>query len=211
MAGEEEPVIPRGIYAIGEVAQHFPREIVALLHPDGDGLELRKVSPGNYMVLLYTSYWAVAQWCGTGQPCAQIDTSVLVEHADDEGVRQVAVDMPLPEGHRYPVPDLKESVPLDPIPEMPFEADRCWVASRPFDWSHRHARPELLLQNGGSRRILLIYSSPEAVQLCCGPYQAAFPIRVEKLDELTRQSKATEVMFDTPIDPSAQHRDVVLD
>lgn len=179
-----------------------------MVHQDGDGLELRG-GPGNRMVVAYSDYENLASQCGHGQPWVRIITENLVAEADEERVKWLAIDLPLPEGHRYPEPQRYDEPPVEREPRLPVDDGLCWIASLPFEPYHRYTRPELVYQSS-QRRVMLVYTTFEMVQECCGPYQAAFPARIDRLSELAAACDATEVAFDTSLDPAIRHQDVVV-
>lgn len=118
------------------------------------------------------------------------------------------MDMPLPDGHRYPEPDPRDEPELPQLDET-LPDGLVYVPSRPT--GRRRGRNVVLeLQPHEGRRTLLAYESLDALRAGCGPYQSCVSIRADRLDEVASQAGAEAVLFNPVLSEQARHTAPVL-
>ncbi|MDV6011239.1 SAV_915 family protein [Haloechinothrix sp. LS1_15] len=178
-------------------------ELFVLTTPEGE-LELRDTQRNECLVVAFTSYASLVTSCGVGQPYAQLHAAELEPVL--ERLRRtvvVALDVWLPEGHRYPEPDPREVPELAHWPEVPAEG-RVWVPARPPRRGDRQVEVELHAQRP-DEPLLCVYSSLDALQEACGPYQAAVAIDVAEMEDVARESGAVEIAYEPVLAEHARH------
>lgn len=171
-------------------------------------VELRTTARGALVVAAYSSLESLVVCCGWGQPWVIMRPDRLASSAQAVGATEVALDVPLPEGHRYPdQPDERtELEPLEPSADL----EIVYIPSRPFQAGQRRANLELQLDNA-RRRLLLVYPSPEALAEGCGPYQPWVAVDAARLPEVARQAGADGVVFNSRLVESARYQSPVRD
>lgn len=201
------------LLAVDELVKQAPTELLVLTHPhEGDaagGLELRSTPRGDVAAVAYTSIELLVEACGSGQPWVRIATAELDRIADRLGVTLVALDVWLPEGHRYPEADPGTQPDLEPVEPVDSDGAVFFVPSRPVRRSHRSVVLELQPDNA-ARPALLAYTSREHLEAGCGPHQAWVAIPAEMLAEAAERSGAQQVLFNPVLAEASRHTGPVL-
>lgn len=209
--GEQAEHADFGVVLLGDLPQCAPPELFVLALPDseGGGLELRETDSGETMLLTYTAMDHLVEACGYGQTYVRTSTDQLERLAGDASVAMVAVDVPLPEGHRYPETDQHAEPELAELDETPPDG-LVYVPSKPTG-SRRGRDVVLELQPHEGRRTLLAYDSLETLRAGCGPYQSCVSVRADRLDEVASRAGAEAVLFNPVLSEQARHTAPVRD
>ncbi len=165
------------------------------------------------VVLAYSSLERFVEGCGPDQPWILIPTTRLTELATESS------------GGGGRLPSFRFGVMLDePLPpELQGTAggmatdETVWDQDDSPDWALVHvacqafppdqaeqARPELQPMPG-ERLAMMAYTSQEAVEAGCGPYQSSLPIPAGLLGQARRQAGAHTICLDTPLPPQLRH------
>lgn len=184
-------------------------EFFVLTATDGREVELRRTASGAVAVASYSSLESLVVCCGWGQPWVLMRPERLADAAKAAGATQVAVDVPPPEGHRYPEPAEFERAELEPLAAAE-HLTTVYIPSRPFREGQQRAELELQLDRSG-RRLLLAFSSAEALAEGCCPYQSWVAIDVARLSAVADEVGADRVVFNPSLVENARYPAPVVD
>lgn len=193
-------VEPRGsagasqVVVLDDLDEVCPGEVYVLTVPteQGPALEMRRDGRGP-VVHVYTRLSTLVLNCGEGQPWELVSTAWLREVGPAEGFTQVAVDAPCPGGEMIPGAEEQDKPPLQSLGEVDVR-EHVYVPSRPA--GDRDERVELELQPYQGEQLMLVFSSPEAVEEGCGPYQSFVEIRADAVEEVAARAGARYVVMD---------------
>lgn len=128
---------------------------------------------------------------------------------DEFEITIVALDLPLPTGHRYPEPDVHERPDL--AAAMPLDDDGLlYLASRPVrSWNDL---VELELQpDARGRLMVLAFTTQEQLAAGCGPHQAWVAVPADLVDEAAFRADADGVLFNPVLAEESRHTAPVQD
>ncbi|WP_170220917.1 SAV_915 family protein [Amycolatopsis cihanbeyliensis] len=168
------------------------------------GVEVRETRRNEYALVAYSSIRKLVDACGAGQPWVRLTREAVDDICADHGVSVIALDLPLPEGHRYPDIAEREKPYLEPLEADPALGEFVYVPSRPIRAGDRRVLLELQPDHAG-RPLLLAYTSPDMLVAGCGPYQPWAAIRAEDLEQVARESGAYGVTFDPILAEESRH------
>lgn len=205
-------VVP-GIVILDDVLDCGLDQLFVLTTPSGDGdtdLELRATARRGVAVVAYTSLNTLVPACGWGQPWAAMHPERLHRSADALGANLVALDVTIPEQHRYPEPDESERPELKQLEPAGADPALLYIPARPFRLGEPRAVLELQPDKRG-RPMLLVYNSAELLALGCGPYQPWVAIPSIALAETAYECGAQGVLFNPVLAEKSRHGGQVLD
>ncbi len=193
----------------------LPHEVYLACRPDphsGDVmLELREWDR-QQVVLAYSSLDSFLASCGSDQPWILVPSVRLAEIAvDKEGNAlepasfrfSVLIDVAVPGQLRGTAGGMADE---EASWDEPDSTDWTMVhlASQPFDRGDAEAKLELQPMPGHHLAVMA-YSSPEAVEAGCGPYQESVQVPAGLVGEARRQSGADTICLDTPLPQHLRH------
>lgn len=197
----------RGMVLLEELSKHVTGQSRVVVLPDGE-LELRRTSRRELIVVAFSRFTWLADSCGVGQPHAIISAADLERAGSQiEGTVLVALDMWVPEGHRYPEPDPREQPPPQRLDEVGYDAT-VWIPTHPVRSGDRRVTAELHAEEPGSP-LLCVYTSLDRLRASCGGYQAAAAIEGHRIDEVAARAGAHGVAFNPVLDEKVRHTGVV--
>jgi hypothetical protein len=198
---------------VDDLDEELPENVFVLVLPGdvarGGGVELWRTHRRDRTLVGYSSISGLVSACGGGQPWALLARDQLIQVCDEHEITIVALDLPLPEGHRYPEPDAGEQPDLDDAVPL-HDGGLLFVASRPLrSWTEL---VELELQpDARGRLMLLAYTSQEELDAGCGPHQAWVSIPAELLGEAAWRAGADGVLFNPILAEESRHTGPVHD
>ncbi|MGH3949388.1 MAG: SAV_915 family protein [Pseudonocardiaceae bacterium] len=193
---------------LDDLHDRLPEQVIVLLTPER-GLELRETERHEVMAVTYSTFADLAASCGAGQPCAQATRSELARAAGQFDITMFALDLTIPEGHRYPEPDSRQQ------PEMTFaepddsDTSVVYIPSRPYRVGQAQAVLELQPHEG--KLTMLVYSSQEMLRAGCGPHQDFITIRIEYVNEVAWRAGAEATLLDPVLAEESRHTAPVVD
>lgn len=204
--------ITPALVRVDDLDEHLPEHVFVVVLPAEDtsgGIELWRTHRHDLSVVAYSSIGGLVAACGGGQPWALLSRDQLGRVCDDHKITIVAMDLPLPAGHRYPETEPSERPDLVPA-EALSEDGLLYVPSRPLrSWNEL---VELELQPDVRGRLMLFaYSSREELDAGCGPYQAWVSIPADLIDEAAWRAGADGVLFNPILAEESRHTGPVQD
>lgn len=193
---------------LDDLAEVGPAELFVLVSGDGRA-ERRETGRRGVAMVAFSSLRRLVAACGWGQPWVIMRPERVHQAARVVGATLVAVDVPVPEGHRYPEPQPSAQPDLEPVD--PVDDQRLvYLPSRPFSSGQRTAELELQRGKRGGP-LLLAYTSIEDLATGCGPYQPWVAVEHALLDEVAREAGAAGVVFNPVLVEQARHAVPVVD
>lgn len=193
-----------------EVAEYAPDGVLALTvgrEPDS-AIELWELNAGQRVVVGYSTFTAMAASCGTGQPFRRLSPSELVDVCDVARA-QAVLDEILPVPPRYPELDTAEQPDLPLLDEAEDEPELLYIPSRPTEPGAEVVALELQPHRG--RVTLLAFTTAQALEAGCGPYQPYVAVPAELLETVMTESGAERVLFNPVLAEESRHTAPVLD
>lgn len=198
-----------GIVVLDDVLDCGLAELFVLITPSGD-TELRATARRGVAVVTFSSLRTLVPACGWGQPWVVMHPELLHRSADALGANLVAVDVNIPEQHRYPEPEEWERPEIPPLEPVGVDPELLYIPARPYRLGEPRAVLELQPDKRG-RPMLLVYNSAELLALGCGPYQPWVAIPSAELAETVQDSRAAGVLFNPVLAEESRHGGPVLD
>ncbi len=128
----------------------------------------------------------------------------------DLGHVVIALNMPIPEGHRYPEPDPREQPDLESVVLEILDVSVLWMPSRAVRVGDRRVDLELFCDEQG-HPLLAAYTSLDELRAGCGPQQPAAAIGVQHVGLVADEAGAHGVVFNAVVDEQARRTEPVVD
>ena len=202
----------RAVVLLDDLPERAPGVLYALTLPAsvaaGEVVELRN-TPRGPAAVVYSSVANLVAACGLGQPWAATTVERLQALGDEHDYNLAILDAWLPEGHRYPEPDVRAEPDLEPATPRG-EGALLYVPSRPVREGQQVVHLELQPDNAG-RLMVLAFTSPEALAERCGPHQPWVAVDRDGIDLIAEQAGALGVLFNPVLAEEARHTGPVHD
>jgi hypothetical protein len=198
---------------VDDLDERLPESLFVLVLPPDDhrgrGVELWRTHRQDLTAVVYSSIQALVAACGAGQPWVAITRDQLADICCEHEITLLALDMPLPEGHRYPEPEIREQPDLEEVEPLANDG-LLYVPARPMKSLNQWVELELQPDDRG-RLMLLAYTSPQQLEAGCGPYQAWVSIPSDLISEAACRSGADGVLFNPILAEESRHTAPVAD
>ncbi|MGH3757527.1 SAV_915 family protein [Actinophytocola sp.] len=193
------------LHQVDRLAHSGIERLYGLSLPRG-GLEWSQTPRGEAVLWVYSSIQNLVESCGAGQPWVRLTMADLIDvDATAEVPLLVALDVWHPDGARYPDVDPREWEPLPRRERVADAPDTVWVPARSANPRDRRVEVELRTDSSGGR-VLLVYSSIEALRAGCGPHQAAVEILLEDIAQVADDAGAGSVAWDLELAEELRHQ-----
>lgn len=202
----------RAVVLLDDLPERAPTVLYVLTLPEstavGDVVELRP-TPRGPAAVAYSSVANLVTACGMGQPWAAVSPERLQALGREYDYNLVILDAWLPEGHRYPEPEVRDQPDLQPKAPTG-EGVLLFVPSRPVRKGQQVVHLELQPDDSG-RLMMLAFTSPEALAERCGPHQPWVAINRDDIDLVAEQAGALGVLFNPVLAEESRHAGPVQD
>jgi hypothetical protein len=212
IVADTERATRRAVVLLDDLPEHAPGVLYVLTLPESvaasDVVELRRTSRGPAAVV-YSSVANLVAACGLGQPWASTTAERLQVLGDEHDYNLVVLDAWLPEGHRYPEPDVRDEPDLEPASPHS-ESGLLYVPSRRVCEGQQVVHLELQPDHAG-RLMMLAFTSPEALAERCGPHQPWVAVARDDIDLVAEQAGALGVLLNPVLSEESRHTGPVQD